>query len=224
MQNQVPDPGPAALVGPDLAFCDREPIHIPGAIQPHGVLLALDAASLAIQQVAGDTACMIGARCRRAVGAPGRRLWLDAREAALLRDLGRAASLLGRPMHAFDVTFPRSARCAEASLHRSGGSLVVELEAPVADDPHDPLAIVQTMLQRLHDAPDLPAFCQAAVDEIQAFTGFDRVMLYRFLPDGSGAVDAEARAPGVSSFSASASRPPTSRARRGRFTRATGSG
>jgi chemotaxis family two-component system sensor kinase Cph1 len=24
----------------DLATCDREPIHIPGAIQPHGVLIA----------------------------------------------------------------------------------------------------------------------------------------------------------------------------------------
>jgi len=24
----------------DLTNCDREPIHVPGAIQPHGVLLA----------------------------------------------------------------------------------------------------------------------------------------------------------------------------------------
>ena len=27
---------------PDLTNCEREPIHIPGAIQPHGVLLALE--------------------------------------------------------------------------------------------------------------------------------------------------------------------------------------
>ena len=27
----------------DLSNCDREPIHIPGLIQPHGALLALDA-------------------------------------------------------------------------------------------------------------------------------------------------------------------------------------
>ena len=27
----------------DLANCDREPIHIPGTIQPHGLLLAFDA-------------------------------------------------------------------------------------------------------------------------------------------------------------------------------------
>src|SRR5690606_11840899 len=29
----------------DLSTCDREPIHIPGAIQPHGFLIALDAAT-----------------------------------------------------------------------------------------------------------------------------------------------------------------------------------
>jgi two-component system, chemotaxis family, sensor kinase Cph1 len=29
----------------DLTDCDREPIHVPGAIQPHGVLLVVDPAS-----------------------------------------------------------------------------------------------------------------------------------------------------------------------------------
>ena len=27
----------------DLSNCDREPIHIPGLVQPHGALLAFDA-------------------------------------------------------------------------------------------------------------------------------------------------------------------------------------
>nr|WP_244965909.1 hypothetical protein [Pseudomonas zeshuii] len=39
----------------DLAQCDREPIHIPGSIQPHGILLAIDPDTQTIQQVAGDT-------------------------------------------------------------------------------------------------------------------------------------------------------------------------
>ena len=39
----------------DLTDCDREPIHIPGSIQPHGVLLAVDPASLKVVQIAGDT-------------------------------------------------------------------------------------------------------------------------------------------------------------------------
>ena len=37
----------------DLTNCDREPIHIPGAIQPHGVLLVLREPSLTICQASG---------------------------------------------------------------------------------------------------------------------------------------------------------------------------
>ncbi|MCC6919096.1 MAG: hypothetical protein IT548_07815, partial [Alphaproteobacteria bacterium] len=29
----------------DLTNCDREPIHIPGSIQPHGSLIACDASA-----------------------------------------------------------------------------------------------------------------------------------------------------------------------------------
>jgi light-regulated signal transduction histidine kinase (bacteriophytochrome) len=36
----------------DTTDCDREPIHIPGSIQPHGVLLAVDPDSLEILQAA----------------------------------------------------------------------------------------------------------------------------------------------------------------------------
>ncbi len=34
----------------DLDNCAREPIHIPGSIQPHGVLLAADPSSLRVIQ------------------------------------------------------------------------------------------------------------------------------------------------------------------------------
>jgi light-regulated signal transduction histidine kinase (bacteriophytochrome) len=44
----------------DLTNCDREPIHIPGLIQPHGVLLVLRDPSLEIIQVSGNTQDVIG--------------------------------------------------------------------------------------------------------------------------------------------------------------------
>jgi two-component system, chemotaxis family, sensor kinase Cph1 len=37
----------------DRSECDREPIHVPGSVQPHGVLLVTDPSSLRILQVAG---------------------------------------------------------------------------------------------------------------------------------------------------------------------------
>src|ERR1700742_701244 len=35
----------------DLTNCDREPIHVPGAIQPHGVLIAFDEGDDLVLQV-----------------------------------------------------------------------------------------------------------------------------------------------------------------------------
>ena len=40
----------------DLTNCEREQIHIPGSIQPHGALLVLEPATLRVVQIAGDPA------------------------------------------------------------------------------------------------------------------------------------------------------------------------
>ena len=44
----------------DLTTCDREPIHIPGAILPHGAMLVLECDTLRVLQAAGDTAGLLG--------------------------------------------------------------------------------------------------------------------------------------------------------------------
>ena len=41
---------------PELTECDREPIHIPGAIQPHGALLVVTEPDLAVVASAGAAA------------------------------------------------------------------------------------------------------------------------------------------------------------------------
>src|SRR3954447_16016269 len=44
----------------DLTNCDREPIEIPGSIQPHGVLVILHPENLRIMQAAGPTEALLG--------------------------------------------------------------------------------------------------------------------------------------------------------------------
>lgn len=44
----------------DLTNCDKEPIHIPGLIQPHGVLLVLKEPTLEIIQVSNNTSQLLG--------------------------------------------------------------------------------------------------------------------------------------------------------------------
>src|SRR3978361_1078693 len=37
----------------DLTVCDREPIHVPGGIQPHGMMLIAEQDSFIVRHVAG---------------------------------------------------------------------------------------------------------------------------------------------------------------------------
>jgi two-component system, chemotaxis family, sensor kinase Cph1 len=40
--------------------CDQEPIHIPGAVQPHGALLALDRSDHRVRQASENVAQLLG--------------------------------------------------------------------------------------------------------------------------------------------------------------------
>jgi chemotaxis family two-component system sensor kinase Cph1 len=37
----------------DLTICDHEPIHVPGSIQPHGIMLVAEQKGLIVRHVAG---------------------------------------------------------------------------------------------------------------------------------------------------------------------------
>ena len=44
----------------DLTSCDREPIHVPGSIQPHGALIVLQEPEMKILQVSANTGTLLG--------------------------------------------------------------------------------------------------------------------------------------------------------------------
>ena len=54
----------------DLTTCDREPIHIPGSIQPHGMLLVVDRKALTVEQMAGDARSLLGVAPEHTIGQP----------------------------------------------------------------------------------------------------------------------------------------------------------
>ncbi|MGY1683839.1 hypothetical protein, partial [Geodermatophilus sp. SYSU D01176] len=52
----------------DLSNCDREPIHVPGSIQPRGVLLAVSEPDLVVEQVSENLADLVGVAPADALG------------------------------------------------------------------------------------------------------------------------------------------------------------
>ena len=183
-----------AFVKADPIDCDFEPIRAPGAIQPHGVLLALDPPSLTIVQAAGDTTRILGDPPDRLLG---HRLdaWLPADRMTRLRSLLATQGPIPRPLHAFTLKARHDGRPTDALLHENSGLVLLELDPVWEQGPDDALGEVQAMLLRVQQAATPRAFCQRLADEVRGISGFDRVMVYRFQPDGSGAVIAEARHP-----------------------------
>ena len=107
----------------DVTNCDREPIHIPGAILPHGGMLVLDADTLEVLQAAGNTSSLLGVPLEALLGQSAATLF-QPDQIENLRGLTAALDLV-KPRHLLDPQMRVIAnRPLDASLHRSGGWLV----------------------------------------------------------------------------------------------------
>ena len=165
----------------DLTVCDREPIHVPGSIQPHGVLLVAEPEGGRVRYGAGDVAARLG-----------RQDWLGTSVAELL---GPAVSeAIGNEARGTlrQVRPPAAAAPFDVTFHSAGGWHLLELE-PAAE-----AASGMTLLPRLEAAAaaferagDMRQLCAIAATEFRRLTGYDRVMVYQFLEDDAGVVVGE---------------------------------
>jgi light-regulated signal transduction histidine kinase (bacteriophytochrome) len=127
-----------APVTPDN--CDREPIHVPGCIQPHGVLIVLRPGDLAIMQVTQNSAQWLGIAPEDLLGQSVQTVIGEAKT-DLLRTHSAREPLEHDPRYVFSFTprstpqlaplraFPLAAPELDVTAHLSDGSLVLELEA-----------------------------------------------------------------------------------------------
>lgn len=185
----------------DLTTCDREPIHIPGTIQPYGALLVFDRHDLSILQAAGDTHFLLGLPMPNILHLTLLGVFED-RTLALVRErLVVSSADVGS-----SVLLDARARCGampiDLTLHALGDSAVIEIEPArrTIGERGDPLAQIKAMLAAVQAADGLQECARVAAAQVRSATGFARVMVYRFLEDDSGAVIAEDRADDVASF------------------------
>jgi chemotaxis family two-component system sensor kinase Cph1 len=173
----------------DLSECDREPIHVPGSIQPHGVLLVTDIDSLRILQVAGETDRIlgrsIGTICDHTIAEI-----LGLRAATLVT----SAQVTSEPVHLGSIAVAGAKLCL--TVHDRDRLRILEIEpsSPLPQSAAEALAQVRKTAAVFDRSLDRTDLLQRAAREARRLTGFDRVMIYRFLRDGSGSVAAEARA------------------------------
>ena len=189
---QTPDTPAAERV--DLTNCDREPIHIPGAIQPHGVLLALRASDLVVVQVSRSVVESLGVQPESVIGKPIEHV-LVAVDVAPLRQAVADGELSAKPLYLLTV-HTNSGATFDAIAHAHDGLVVLELE-PTSEWPAysapQLYQAVQGGIRRVEGAASLAAMADVVATEIRRLSGFDRVMVYRFDREWNGSVIAEAK-------------------------------
>jgi chemotaxis family two-component system sensor kinase Cph1 len=173
----------------DLTNCDREPIHVPAQIQPHGVLLVLREPHLEIVQASENVGGYFGRSAGEIVGEPLSTL-LDATSVEVIR----TAIANGQWEYVNPLRLDSHDRLFDGIIHRHDGALILELEVTSAavrqGSGHHPLRPALMALQHARTVMDL---CETAVREVRRLTSFERVMLYRFHEGGDGSVEAESK-------------------------------
>jgi len=175
-----------------LTNCDREPIHIPGTVQPYGFALCLDEASRQIVQASDNVEAHVGISVDQLLGKGLERL-LGPAQLAEVQPLWPTLSEMPRLL-GIRLDYVLGKPLFKLIMHRHDELVWLEFEPLSGQEaiPLDLVALNATMSQMLA-APTVLDFCQHAVEEVRALTGFARVGMYRFAPDESGEMIAEAK-------------------------------
>ncbi|RYB02024.1 HWE histidine kinase domain-containing protein [Lichenibacterium ramalinae] len=186
---------------PDLSACERERIHMPGAIQPYGCLLFCTLPSWVVRAVSANAGQLLGREAEAMLDATLDTL-LPEKTLHDLRNVLQASMVSGGAERLIDQPIDDGPDRYDLTVHMAASNAVVEIIPRKGADTlaTDPITLVKSMVGRLKRAPTLERFLHLAAHQVRAVTGFDRVMVYKFLPDGTGEVRAEALRSGLTPF------------------------
>lgn len=188
----------------DLDNCAREPIHIPGSIQPRGVLAVVREPQFEVRQVSANVADLLGRPLDSVLGHHLSAL-MGADQAARVQT---AASMMGdlhrrNPVEC-SIEVHGERREFDAILHREpGGILLVELEVAFGERPYsfpNTYQAVRSSVAELNQAATLSELYDTTARAVRELTGFDRVMVYRYDEEYNGEVVAESKRDDLNSF------------------------
>jgi len=175
-------PATSAVLQPlNLDSCAQELIHLPGAIQPQGALLACEQRSLTVLSASANSQDFFGRTPAEVHRQPLGSL-LDPHSVAGIRSALEAAFV--RPyMPSLVALRLHDGRELQGNVHAHAGVVYVE----VGSTAQDPVQAMYTVLQNTYpvlgsmtEADSLESMLSMAAGYVKSVTGLDRVMVYRF--------------------------------------------
>lgn len=182
----------------DLTNCDREPIHKLGRVQSGAGLIAVSADWLVVAYSENLTN-WVDSQTDEILGVLLNELITDeaatqiTRAAAEINFEDQIERLMGVKL--FDNVIEQ-----DVALHFNDEVLLIEFSASLAENAKSHTEGLRNALRQFGKANSSTKLCQNATKSVAQMTGFDRVMIYKFHPDGSGEVLAEHLNTSVDSF------------------------
>lgn len=178
--------------------CAREPVHMPGAIQPYGALLAFDAALECVVQVSANVDSLLGLDPQLVLGAPAEKVLGPVLLDLLRSELDGQTQLRQALEEVIDLK--GVSRRFQVFAYRSDERVVVELEPESNLSSRGRLEGLRTDIDRIVSLRDPVRVLGALVASVRRLTGYQRVMVYAFDEDWNGRVIAEDLAHGAASY------------------------
>jgi len=179
-----------------ITNCEAEPIHIPGSIQSHGYLLALNKTDNTIQYCSENCTALLNKPLNQILGKPFSEFFSNE----------DANSLAAYSAKTEDAVMPFAFTLGNQTFHITAFSTkenrVMEFESFSPEGLELPDLFFQTnrFAYYTERADNLQMLCQDVADETRKITGYDRVMIYRFDKDYNGQVFAESRIDSVEPY------------------------
>lgn len=186
----------------DLSNCDREPIHIPGKIQPHGVLLALDKKSMTVTHVSDNISAYFPVDQSQVLDNSFNDFTAKAGINTEHNNLTGFISnrLINKDAENGLIITTNDGTDLYMVVNESGASVLVELEPVRSSAGEASQNIMESLLTKILGAKSLNETLQWSAAQVKDIIGYDRVMIYKFAEDGHGEVVAEAVSEGFESF------------------------
>jgi light-regulated signal transduction histidine kinase (bacteriophytochrome)/CheY-like chemotaxis protein len=177
----------------DFSNCYGEAIHIPGSIQPHGVLLVLQEPELKIIQVSNNTEQFFGIPAQSLINKKLNVIFSQYQIRILKHCLSQKNPEMLNPLR-LSVKTRDNTLVFDGIVHRNDGGLILELEPALSSQKNYDRGfdyLVKSSILNIKQASSLQEVAELIAKEVRSITGYDRVMVYRFEADDSGVVIAE---------------------------------
>ncbi len=169
----------------DADVCSQEPIHLSGAIQPHGLIVGLDAKSLGLITRSANADAIFSETPLWELPP-----WLPPPVVEVCRDLGRGGG--GERTLIAEITGTGS---TEVHCFAASNAVFCEFElaggAPALPILDAGSLTVAEVLKEMAAAKDLAELAALVAKAVRTVSGFERVLVYRFERDGDGEVIGE---------------------------------